>query len=121
MTDDHPGLEAARRWAAHHHIEDIPLPPEPPDAHLGESSQDGTLLDGMITAAELDAMTFAPLVEHVPYLITEGLGILAGPPKAGKSWLADGIALACAHGGTALGGIDVQPRHVLLLALEDGP
>jgi len=79
-----------------------------------------SLLTGMISAAQLDAMTFAPLVEHVPHLIVEGFGILAGPPKAGKSWLAAGVALACAQGGTALGGIDVRARHVLLLAMEDG-
>ena len=79
-----------------------------------------SLLAGMISAAELDAMTFADLVEHVPHLIVEGFGILAGSPKAGKSWLAAGVALACAQGGAALGGIPVQGRAVLLLALEDG-
>lgn len=86
---------------------------------------DNRLLDGMISAAALDAMTFDPLVEHIPNLVTEGFGIAAGPPKAGKSWLVNGFALACAQGGTALGGtgggINVDPRHVLLLALEDGP
>jgi hypothetical protein len=66
-------------------------------------------------------MTFPALVEHVPHLITEGFGVLAGPPKAGKSWFVGGIALACSYGGIALGSISVQPRLVLLLALEDGP
>jgi hypothetical protein len=80
------------------------------------------LLSKLISAADLDAMTLAPLVEHVPHLITEGFGIIAGPPKAGKSWFTAGIALACAHGGIALGGIHLHhPRDVLLLALEDGP
>lgn len=84
--------------------------------------RESSLLTGLISAAQLDTMTFPALVEHVPHLITEGFGILAGPPKAGKSWFAGGIALACAHGGTALGGIPLaQPRNVLLLALEDGP
>ena len=46
-----------------------------------------SLLSGSLTAAELDAMQFADLVQHVPFLVTEGLGIIAGPPKAGKSWL----------------------------------
>ncbi|WP_276761620.1 AAA family ATPase [Mycolicibacter arupensis] len=79
------------------------------------------LLAGMITAAQLDSMTFAPLVEHVPHLITEGFGILGGPPKVGKSWLTAGLALAVAQGGTALGGIHLEhPRDVLLMALEDG-
>lgn len=79
-----------------------------------------SLLTGLVSAAELDTMTFPALVEHVPHLITEGFGVLAGSPKAGKSWFATGIALACAHGGMALGNITVQPRRVLLLALEDG-
>ncbi len=78
------------------------------------------LLDGLMTAADLDDMTFDPLTEHVRGLIVEGFGILAGPPKVGKSWLIAAIALACAQGGIALNGIRVQPRHVLLLALEDG-
>jgi 5S rRNA maturation endonuclease (ribonuclease M5) len=78
------------------------------------------LLAGLKSAADLDGMAFNPLVEHVPSLIVEGFGILAGSPKVGKSWLAVAIALACAQGGIALNGIRVQPRHVLLLALEDG-
>jgi hypothetical protein len=78
------------------------------------------LLAGLKSAADLDGMTFNPLVEHVPSLVVEGFGILAGSPKVGKSWLAVAIALACAQGGVALNGIPVKPRHVLLLALEDG-
>jgi len=82
---------------------------------------DATLLSGLMSAADLDKMSFPDLVEHVPHLITERFGVMAGSPKAGKSWFTAGIALACAYGGTALGAIPLQPRHVLLLALEDGP
>lgn len=96
--------------------DDVPLPPEPDHPDAPQVS----LLGGMISAAQLDAMVFAALVEHVPHLIVEGFGILAGSPKAGKSWLAAAIALACAQGGTALGAIPVHKRAVLLLALEDG-
>lgn len=78
------------------------------------------LLAGLKSAAALDQMTFAPLVEHIPLLVTEGFGILAGSPKVGKSWLAVAIALAVAQGGVALNTVKVKPRHVLLLALEDG-
>ncbi|BBZ74141.1 AAA family ATPase [Mycobacterium paraseoulense] len=78
------------------------------------------LLAGLRSAADLENMTFPELVEHVPNLITEGFGILAGSPKVGKSWLATGIALACAQGGRVFGTIKVAPRAVLLLALEDG-
>lgn len=82
--------------------------------------EEPNLLDGIYSAADLDGMVFDPLVEHVQGLVTEGFGILAGGPKIGKSWMAAGIGLACAQGGTALGGIKVQKRRVLLLALEDG-
>ena len=79
-----------------------------------------SLLAGLKSAADLEDMTFPKLVEHVPNLIVEGFGILAGAPKVGKSWLAFAIALACAQGGRVFGTIKVEPRAVLLLALEDG-
>ncbi len=100
-----------------HNIGDLGLP-EPPQGDPGPAPID--LLAGMYSAATLDRMRFDPLVEHVPGLITEGFGILAGPPKVGKSWMANSFALACAFGGDVLGAINVEPRHVLLLALEDG-
>jgi AAA domain/Toprim domain/Transcriptional regulator, AbiEi antitoxin len=78
------------------------------------------LLADVKSAAQLDDMTFSELVEHVPNLISEGFGVLAGSPKVGKSWMATGIALACAQGGKVFGCIQVKPRAVLLLALEDG-
>jgi hypothetical protein len=54
-------------------------------------------------------------------LIPEGFGLLTGPPKAGKSWAAFGVALAISAGGSAFGKIATgQPRPVLYLALEDG-
>jgi hypothetical protein len=52
-------------------------------------------------------------------LLTEGLSILAGGPKLGKSMLALNLALTIAGGGRALGGRSVQPGDVLYLALED--
>ena len=107
----------------------LPAPEERPTRRhrdrtrrISETDPAPSLLSGLMSAADLDTMTFPALVEHVPHLITEGFGVLAGSPKAGKSWLAAAIALACAHGGTALGAIPLEePRHVLLLALEDGP
>jgi hypothetical protein len=69
----------------------------------------------------LDNHTFPPLSWAVPGVIPEGFGLLTGPPKAGKSWLALGIVLALASGGHALGKVPVgAARPVLLLALEDG-
>jgi hypothetical protein len=101
------GKDAADHIAADKGLDELIYVPSP-------------LLDGLLTAAELDKKTFDQLVEHVRGLIVEGFGILAGPPKVGKSWLIAGVALACAQGGVALNGIRVRPRHVLLLALEDG-
>jgi hypothetical protein len=78
-----------------------------------------SLLTKMFTAAQLQHMEFDPLREFVPGIITEGFGIIAGPPKLGKSWFVLYIALAIALGGRALGRIRVEKRPVLLLALED--
>jgi hypothetical protein len=85
------------------------IPPEAEDS----------LLSGVVTAAELSHKTFPELVEHVPQIILEGFGILAGPPKLGKSWFILVIALAVAAGGYVFGKIKVDQRPVLLLALED--
>jgi hypothetical protein len=51
--------------------------------------------------------------------VPEGLTILAGRPKLGKSWLMLGVAIAVASGGCALGQIEVAEGDVLYLALED--
>jgi RecA-family ATPase len=55
----------------------------------------------------------------VPGIVCEGLSLLAGPPKVGKSWLSLDLALSVAGGGKAFGAIPVQPGPVLYLALED--
>ncbi|MFI6603243.1 AAA family ATPase [Nonomuraea sp. NPDC050536] len=73
------------------------------------------------TADELMAMTFPETRWAVPGVIAEGLNLLAGPPKVGKSWLSLGTAIAVAGGGKALEAIDVEPGPVLYLALEDTP
>lgn len=79
------------------------------------------LLDARsVTAAWLDRQVFPPLEWAVPDLLPEGLGLLAAPPKAGKSWLVADWALACASGGSAIGAVPVKQRPVLYMALEDG-
>ena len=85
-----------------------------------EAAHNGSLLGEMFNGAWLDVQTFAPLEYAVPGIIPEGFGVLAAPPKTGKSWLVCSIGLACAAGGTALGTITVTQRPVLYLALEDG-
>lgn len=54
-------------------------------------------------------------------LIPEGLSLLAGAPKLGKSWLALGLGIAVASGAQALGQIDTTAGDVLYAALEDTP
>jgi hypothetical protein len=60
-----------------------------------------------------------PLKWAVEGFIPEGLTLLAGKPKVGKSWLVLSIGLAIAYGGYALGKIKVEQGDVLYLALED--
>lgn len=80
-----------------------------------------SILDCVRTGSWLDEQRFPPLRWAVPGLMPEGFGLVTGPPKAGKSWAALGIALAVAAGDDALGVIPTGPaRPVLMLALEDG-
>jgi hypothetical protein len=80
---------------------------------------------GMLTARELCSMTFKPLKFVVPGILPEGLTILAGRPKIGKSWLTLLVGIAVANGVEALGQdyglIKPTTGEVLYLALEDGP
>ena len=78
-----------------------------------------SLLRGIRSGSWLEAQQFSPLQYIVPGLLPEGLSLLVGAPKTGKSWLALDLCLAVAHGGRALDSIDVPPRPVLYLALED--
>lgn len=79
------------------------------------------LLAGLRTGDWLDTQQFAPLRWVVPGVLPEGMTLLVGGPKIGKSWMSLGIALAAASGGRALGTLPTgKPRPVLLLALEDG-
>ena len=69
----------------------------------------------------LDAQVFPDLAWTVPGIIPEGFGLLTGPPKLGKSWLALHLGLAVARGSEAFGAVSTgRARPVLYLALEDG-
>ncbi len=73
------------------------------------------------TADELMAMEFVPPVWAVPGIICEGVSLLCGPPKVGKSWASLGLGLAVATGSQAFDAIPVEVGPVLYLALEDTP
>lgn len=73
------------------------------------------------TASKLQTMTFPPVTFVIPGLIPEGLTLLAGRPKIGKSWLALDICLGVAAGRFCLGDRQPLPGDVLYAALEDNP
>jgi RecA-family ATPase len=77
----------------------------------------------MMSAAELQGMEFAPLRSYIDGIIIEGLTIIGGKPKLGKSAFMLAAGLAIATGGVAFGKPDrsVTQAPVLYLALEDGP
>ena len=54
---------------------------------------------------------------RVPDLITQGLNIIAGPPKIGKIWLSLTIAYATVTSGTVFGNKSVDECDVLFLSL----
>jgi AAA domain-containing protein/IclR-like helix-turn-helix domain-containing protein len=70
-------------------------------------------------AVELRKMAFPPIKYVVPGIIVEGLTLLAGKPKIGKSWLLLHAAIAVARGGFTLGDIHCIEGDVLYCALED--
>lgn len=72
-----------------------------------------------ITAAELMQKNFPEPRWAVQGVLPEGLNILAGKPKKGKSIFALNIGLSIALGGLALGKIPVEQGAVMYLALED--
>lgn len=71
------------------------------------------------SAAELGIIDFPPMRWAVDGILPEGLSLLVGAPKVGKSWLAMDIAVAVASGRSALGQKPVEQGPVLYLALED--
>jgi hypothetical protein len=73
------------------------------------------------TAADIMAMDFPEPRWAVPGVFSEGVNLLAGPPKVGKSWMSLGLGVDVAVGGKAFGTIDVEAGPVLYLALEDTP
>src|SRR5690606_10172468 len=66
------------------------------------------------------ATAFAPIRWVVPDYLPEGLSILAGRQKLGKTWLALDWAIAVATGGAAMGSIFCDGGDVLYIDLENG-
>jgi hypothetical protein len=72
-----------------------------------------------MTAEKLLGMEMHPVRWIVPDILPEGLTLLVGKPKKGKSWMAMGLAEAVAAGGVAFGTRRVEKGNALYLALED--
>jgi hypothetical protein len=72
-----------------------------------------------VSALALMAKDFPPIRYVVSGLIAEGLTVLAGAPKARKSWMMLDVANAVPTGGYALGTASCEAGDVLFLALED--
>lgn len=72
------------------------------------------LLDYDLLATDLPELKFI-----IPEYLPEGLFILAGKPKLGKSWLALDMCVAVATGGSVLGK-KVESAEAVYFGLEDG-
>ena len=86
----------------------------PPDADTDMAS--GNVF---FSALDLQRMRFPPINYVVTGYIVEGLTLLAGRPKRGKSWLLLHAAIAVASGGYTLGDVKCVEGDVFYAALED--
>ncbi|MGB6938461.1 MAG: AAA family ATPase, partial [Xanthobacteraceae bacterium] len=91
----------------------------PPIALSLDSETPGGWRSKTIKASTLQTMTFAPVRYVLPGYVSEGVSILAGKPKIGKSWLTFDLCIAAAAGRFTLGTLKPAQGDVLYLALED--
>lgn len=73
----------------------------------------------IVDGNELKAMKLPEVKWIIRDLLPQGLCILAGAPKVGKSWLAQQLGLSVATGGMACDTFQCNKGQVLHLALED--
>ncbi|MFJ2635999.1 AAA family ATPase [Streptomyces sp. NPDC087422] len=99
------------------HLYSVPSDPQTPAVPLPKRERPRTAW----TADQLMSAHFPEPKWAVPGILAEGVSLLAGPPKVGKSWLSLGLGLAVAAGGQAFDSVPVAGGPVLYLALEDTP
>jgi AAA domain len=76
--------------------------------------------EGLISAPALMAKAFPEIVYVMPGILPEGLTLLAGRPKIGKSWFVLDLCIGVAGGCSVMGAIQPGVQgDVLYLALED--
>lgn len=116
--------EAAKRHPPKSYRRQIPkTTPRPPKrknrtAKFAPMSATGEAIS-TITANTLQSKEFPPLQYAVDGYLAEGVTLLAGKPKIGKSWMALDFAMAVATGDLALGSVRCRQGPVLYCALED--
>jgi hypothetical protein len=74
---------------------------------------------GAISARDLQQKHFDPVRYLLPGYIPEGVTLLVGKPKIGKSWAALDLCIAAASNRFTLGTIKPAQGDVLYIALED--
>ena len=74
---------------------------------------------GIKSVTELLRTQFSEIRWIITGLIGEGLTMINGAPKIGKSWFVLNLAIAAATGGCFLGTIKTEKTETLYLALED--
>ncbi len=111
-TQDRKGFRAAFQCALDHAELLAPNDPHPVAPLDGAQPR-------VFSLQELLSWELPPPRWAIPEILPEGLTLLAGKPKLGKSWLALSAALSIASGGVALGTQPVTQGDVLYLALED--
>ncbi len=111
-TQDRQGFRAAFQHALDHAEALAPNRPHPVAPPAGAKPR-------VFSLQELLSWELPPTRWAIPEILPEGLTLLAGKPKLGKSWLALSAALSIASGGVALGTQPVTQGDVLYLALED--
>jgi hypothetical protein len=84
-----------------------------------EHEQQGPRVGHLVTFDGLMKMDLPKPRMTVEEFISEGLAVLAGAPKIGKSWWAMELAIAVATGGLFLGRFRCNRGSVLYLGLED--
>lgn len=85
-----------------------------------ERGQNRTARFNRTNTNDLMSVDFPPIRWVVPDYVPEGLSILAGRQKLGKTWLALDWAIAVSCGGAAMGSIFCQQGDVLYIGLENG-
>lgn len=76
---------------------------------------------GIISFVDLIQMDLPEPHFIIDQILPEGLCVLSGAPKIGKSWLAMNLTTAIAQGSLALGRFDCSQGTVLHASLEDSP